>query len=152
MRDEAKANEQKDKEEREKIDKLNAADAQVFTSEKNLKDYGDKIPADKKSAIEQATAKLKEAHKAGNIAELQKLEDDLNNAWHAASEDMAKAAGAANGGAQGGPNPGAGFNGGANAGGGFSGGATGTGSTGSTGSNNGSKDGEVKDVDFEEVK
>ncbi|MCI1720616.1 MAG: molecular chaperone DnaK [Bacteroidales bacterium] len=153
MRDEAKANEQKDKEEREKIDKLNAADAQVFTSEKNLKDYGDKIPADKKSAIEQATAKLKEAHKAGNIAELQKLEDDLNNAWHAASEDMAKAAGAANGGAQGGPNPGAGFGGGANAGGGFSGGATGTGSTGSTGSNNGgSKDGEVKDVDFEEVK
>src|SRR5574344_1326008 len=152
MRDEAKANEQKDKEERERIDKLNAADAQVFTSEKNLKDYGDKIPADKKSAIEQATAKLKEVHKAGNIAELQKLEDDLNNAWHAASEDMAKAAGAANGGAQGGPNPGAGFNGGANAGGGFSGGATGTGSTGSTGSNNGSKDGEVKDVDFEEVK
>ena len=152
MRDEAKANEQKDKEEREKIDKLNAADAQVFTSEKNLKDYGDKIPADKKSAIEQATAKLKEAHKAGNIAELQKLTDDLNNAWHAASEDMAKAAGAANGGAQGGPNPGAGFGGGANAGGGFSGGATGTGSTGSTGSNGGSKDGEVKDVDFEEVK
>ena len=156
MRDEAKANEQKDKEEREKIDKLNAADAQVFTSEKNLKDYGDKIPADKKKVIEDATAKLKEAHKAGNIAELQKLEDDLNNAWHAASDDMAKAAGATGAGAQGGPqggfNGGAGFNGG-NAGGGFSGGATGTGSTGSTGSNNGgSKDGEVKDVDFEEVK
>ena len=128
MRDEAKANEAKDKEERERIDKLNNADAMVFQSEKNLKEYGDKIPAEKKSAIEDATNKLKEAHKAGNIAELDKLTEALNAAWHAASEDMAKAAQAAGpqGGAQG-PNPGA-------------------------GAQNGGKDGEVTDVDFEEVK
>ncbi|MBO5920160.1 MAG: Hsp70 family protein, partial [Bacteroidales bacterium] len=127
MRDEAKANEAKDKEERERIDKLNNADAMVFQSEKNLKEYGDKIPADKKAAIEDATNKLKEAHKAANIAELDKLTEALNAAWHAASEDMAKAAQTAGpqGGAQG-ANPGAGAQGG--------------------------KDGEVTDVDFEEVK
>ena len=129
MRNEAKANEAKDKEERERVDKINAADAQVFQSEKNLKEYGDKIPADKKSAIEEATNKLKEAHKAGNVAELDKLTEALNAAWHAASEDMAKAAQATGpqGGAQAGPNPGAGAQG-------------------------GNKDGEVTDVDFEEVK
>ena len=128
MRDEAKANEAKDKEERERIDKLNNADAMVFQSEKNLKEYGDKIPADKKSAIEDATNKLKEAHKAANIAELDKLTEALNAAWHAASEDMAKAAQASGpqGGAQG-PNPGA-------------------------GAQNTGQDGEVTDVDFEEVK
>ena len=156
MRDEAKANEQKDKEEREKIDKLNAADAQVFSSEKNLKDYGDKIPTDKKAAIEEATKKLKEAHKAGNLAELQKLTDDLNNAWHAASEDMAKASGAGAG-----AGAGAGFNGGANGAGGATGagfngganGASGSASGSNSGSNNGGKkDGDVTDVDFEEVK
>jgi chaperone protein DnaK len=132
MRDEAKANEAKDKEERERIDKLNAADAQVFQSEKNLKEYGDKIPADKKSAIEDATNKLKEAHKAGNINELESLTKNLEAAWHAASEDMAKAA-------QGGSQPGA------NAGAGAQQGAQGE-------SGNGGKDGEVQDVDFEEVK
>lgn len=132
MRDEAKANEAKDKEERERVDKLNAADAQVFQSEKNLKEYGDKLPADKKAAIEDATNKLKEAHKAGNIAELDKLTETLNAAWHAASEDMAKAAGAQNGPQQG-PEQGP------------QGGAQG-------GSQQGGKDGEVTDVDFEEVK
>ncbi len=133
MRDEAKANEAKDKEERERVDKLNATDAQVFASEKNLKEYGDKISADKKSAIEAATNKLKEAHKAGNIAELDKLTEELNNAWQAASADMQAAAQAAQGaaGAQAGPNPGAGAN---------------------AGANGGKKDGEVTDVDFEEVK
>ncbi|MDO4736081.1 MAG: molecular chaperone DnaK [Bacteroidia bacterium] len=130
MRNEAKANEAKDKEERERVDKINAADAQVFQSEKNLKEYGDKIPADKKTAIEEATNKLKEAHKAGNVAELDKLTEALNAAWHAASEDMAKAAGAgAQAGPQAGANPGAGAQGG-----------------------NSNKDGEVTDVDFEEVK
>ncbi|MBQ1886549.1 MAG: Hsp70 family protein, partial [Bacteroidales bacterium] len=107
MRDEAKANEQVDKVEREKADKLNAADAQVFASEKNLKDYGDKIPADKKSRIEDATKKLKEAHQAKNISALDGLMNELNEAWHAASEEMSKAAGA-----QQGPNPGAGTQGG----------------------------------------
>ncbi|MGM9774234.1 MAG: molecular chaperone DnaK [Candidatus Egerieousia sp.] len=137
MRDEAKANEAADKAEREKADKLNSADAQVFASEKNLKEYGDKIPADKKAKIEEATKKLKEAHQAKNLAELDNLINQLNEAWHAASEDMAKAAGAQ--GAN--PNPGAGFNGGAQGG-----------PQNNAGSNNGKKDGEVTDVDFEEVK
>ena len=137
MRDEAKANEQADKAEKEKVDKLNNADAQVFASEKNLKDYGDKIPADKKSRIEEATKKLKEAHQAGNVAELDNLMNALNEAWHAASEDMAKAAGA-----QQGPQGGAGFNPGAGPQGPQNGG----------GSNGGAQDGEVTDVDFEEVK
>ena len=133
MRDEAKANEAADKAERERVDKLNQADAQVFQSEKNLKEYADKIPADKKSAIENATNKLKEAHKAGNVADLDNLMKDLENAWHAASEDMARAAQAGAGSAQQqGPQGGAGQQGGA--------------------SNNGGKDGEVQDVDFEEVK
>ncbi|MBO4692710.1 MAG: molecular chaperone DnaK [Bacteroidales bacterium] len=134
MRDEAKANEQADKAEREKADKLNNADAQVFASEKNLKDYGDKIPADKKAKIEEATKKLKEAHQAKNFAELDNLMNQLNEAWHAASEDMAKAAGA-----QQGPNPGTqgGYDPNANAG---------------SSNQGGSKDGEVTDVDFEEVK
>ena len=135
MRDEAKANEEADKRERERIDKINAADAMIFQTEKNLKEYGDKIPADKKGAIENALGQLKEAHKAQNIADIDRASDALNNAWHAASEDMARAA---QGGAQG-PNPGAGFNGGA----GFSGGQ----------SNNGPQDsGAPQDVDYEEVK
>ena len=134
MRDEAKANEQADKAEREKADKLNNADAQVFASEKNLKDYGDKIPADKKAKIEEATKKLKEAHQAKNFAELDNLMNQLNEAWHTASEDMAKAAGA-----QQGPNPGTqgGYDPNANQG---------------SSNNQGGKDGEVTDVDFEEVK
>ena len=142
MKDEAKANEAKDKEERERVDKLNAADAQVFASEKNLKEYGDKIPAEKKSAIEAATNNLKEAYKAGNVADLQKLMDELNNAWHAASADMQNAANAQAGaqGAQGGN----GFNGG-NAGGGFNGSNAGD-------QQGGKNDGEVTDVDYEEVK
>jgi molecular chaperone DnaK len=138
MRDEAKANEQADKAEREKADKLNNADAQVFASEKNLKDYGDKIPADKKARIEEATRKLKEAHQNKNIAELDNLMNQLNEAWHAASEEMNRAAGA-----QQGPNPGAGTQGGY---------GQNTGNSGSTGTGSNGQDGEVTDVDFEEVK
>lgn len=131
MRDEAKANEAADKAERERVDKLNQADAQVFQSEKNLKEYADKIPADKKSAIESATNKLKEAHKAGNVAELDNLMKELENAWHSASEDMARAAQGGAGNAQQGPQGGSGQQ---------------------DSSKNGGKDGEVQDVDFEEVK
>ena len=127
MRDEAKANEAADKAEKERIDKINAADAMIFQSEKNLKEYGDKIPADKKGAIETALGQLKEAHKSQNIADIDRATEALNNAWHAASEDMAKAAQAEQ---QAGPQPGAQSN---------------------PGANNG-KDGEVTDVDFEEVK
>ncbi len=91
MRDEAKANEAADQAAKERIDKINNADAMCFQSEKNLKEYGDKIPADKKSAIESALEKLKEAVKAENIADIDKYNGELEQAWHAASEDMAKA-------------------------------------------------------------
>lgn len=126
MRDEAKANEAADKAEKERIDKINAADTMIFQSEKNLKEYGDKIPSDKKGAIENALGQLKEAHKSQNIADIDRASEALNQAWHAASEDMAKAAQAQGGG----------------------GGSTDAGSSGSAGS----QDGEVTDVDFEEVK
>ncbi|MBE6209830.1 MAG: molecular chaperone DnaK [Rikenellaceae bacterium] len=109
MRDEAKANEAKDKEEKERIDKINTADSMIFSTEKQLKEYGDKIPADKKSAIEGALGKLKEAHKAQNLADIDTYTAELNNAWQAASQDIyaaSQAAGAQNAGAQG--NPGAG--------------------------------------------
>jgi molecular chaperone DnaK len=131
MKDEAKANEEKDKAEREKVDKINAADTMIFQSEKNLKEYGDKIPADKKGAIDSALETLKEAHKSGDVASIDKAMEGMNAAWHAASEDMAKAA------QQSGPAAGA-QEGPANNG-------------GNSGSQNGG-DKEVTDVDFEEVK
>ncbi len=133
MRDEAKANEAADKAEREKIDKINAADALIFQSEKNLKEYGDKIPADKKGAIENALGQLREAHKSQNISDIDRATEALNNAWHAASEDMARAA-------QAGPSAGAGSQAGNQTNGGGS------------SSNSGSGDDNVKDVDYEEVK
>ena len=133
MRDEAKANEAADKAEREKIDKINAADALIFQSEKNLKEYGDKIPADKKGAIENALGQLREAHKSQNISDIDRATEALNNAWHAASEDMARAA-------QAGPSAGA------------SGAGSQAGSSSNSGSNSGSGDDNVKDVDYEEVK
>ena len=102
MRDAAKANEAADKAEREKADKINSADANVFQTEKNLKEYGDKIPAEKKSAIESACASLKKAVEEKNIADIDRYSSELEAAWHAASEDMAKAA---QGGAQGPQNP-----------------------------------------------
>ncbi|MBQ0127660.1 MAG: molecular chaperone DnaK [Bacteroidales bacterium] len=109
MRDEAKANEEADKAEKERVDKVNNADAMVFQSEKNLKEYGDKIPADKKGAIESACAELKKAVEAKDLAAIDKYNAELEAAWHAASEDMAKAAQGPQGGA--GFNPGdAGFN------------------------------------------
>ena len=103
MRDEAKANEEADKAEKERVDKINNADAMVFQTEKNLKEYGDKIPADKKGAIETACNSLKEAVKNQNLADIDKYNAELEAAWHAASEDMAKAAQGAQG------QPGAGF-------------------------------------------
>ena len=88
MRDEAKANEEKDRVEKEKVEKLNAADANIFTTEKNLKEYGDKIPADKKATIETALGKLKEAHKNSDIAAIDAALAELNNAWQVASQDI----------------------------------------------------------------
>ena len=88
MRDEAKANEAKDKAEKERIEKINMADSNIFASEKNLKEYGDKLPAEKKSAIEAALAKLKEAHAAKDIAAIDTAIEALNAAWQAASQDI----------------------------------------------------------------
>lgn len=135
MRAEAKANEASDKAEREKIDKLNAADSLVFQTEKQLKEYGDKIPTDKKATIESAVEKLKEAHKSQDIVSIDSAMQELNTAWTAASEDIYKqgqdaAAGAQAGGAGFDPNAGAGGQ--------------------QTGAGGGSDD--VQDVPFEEVK
>ena len=99
MRDEAKANEAADKAEKERVDKINSADALCFQSDKNLKDYGDKIPADKKGAIETALGSLKEAVKSQNIDDIDRYSEALTQAWNAASQDMY----GAQGGAQGGP-------------------------------------------------
>ncbi|WP_114790854.1 molecular chaperone DnaK [Niabella yanshanensis] len=90
MKAEAKANEATDKAEREKIDKLNQADSLIFQTEKQLKEYGDKVPADKKTVIESAAEKLKEAHKQQDIAGIDAAMTELNNAWTAASEDLYK--------------------------------------------------------------
>ena len=103
MRDEAKANEAADKEAKENVEKINNADALCFQSDKNLKDYGDKIPADKKSAIESALGSLKEAVKNQNLSDIDRYTEELTKAWNAASEDMNRAAQA---GAQQGPQPG----------------------------------------------
>lgn len=90
MKADARANEATDKAAREKIDKLNGADSLVFQTEKQLKEYGDKIPADKKSVIEGAVEKLKEAHKSQDIAAIDTATTELNTAWTAASEDIYK--------------------------------------------------------------
>ena len=100
MRDEAKANEAADKAEKERADKLNNGDAMVFQTERNLKEYGDKIPADKRSAIEAACADLKKAVDEKNIEAIDSANAALEAAWHAASEEMSKAA---QGGPQAGP-------------------------------------------------
>jgi molecular chaperone DnaK len=105
MKAEAKANETADKAERDRVEKLNQADSLVFQTEKQLKEYGDKIPAEKKTVIEQAAEKLKEAQKAQDLAGIDTHMAALNAAWTAASEDMYKAT---QGSAQPGPDAGAG--------------------------------------------
>ena len=133
MKAEARANEATDKAEREKIDKLNAADSLIFQTEKQVKEYGDKIPADKKSAIEAGVAKLKEAHKSQDIAAIDAASAELNAAWTAASQDIYNAQSAAGGGSQPGAQPGADANGGGQ----------------TAGANAGDN---VQDVPYEEVK
>ncbi len=134
MKAEAEANAEADKKERERVDKMNQADSMIFTTENFLKDNGDKIPAEDKPAVESALAKLKEAHKSGDISAIDAATAELNNAMQAASQKMYQA-----GGAQG-PQPGA------DAGQGFNGGA---GNNAQQGNNNGN---DVQDADFEEVK
>ena len=127
MREEAKANEAADKAEKERIDKLNQADSMIFQTEKQLKELGDKLPADKKSQIEAALAKLKDAHSKQDVAACDAAMNELNTVFQAASQDMYNA-GQAQGGQQANPNAGQ-----------------------QQGGNNGG-DQEVTDVDFEEVK
>jgi molecular chaperone DnaK len=102
MKNEAKANEASDKAEKEKIEKINQADSLIFQTEKQLKEYGDKISADKKAPIEEALNKLKEAHKLQDIAAIDPAVEQMNAAWTAASEEMYKATQAADGQPQGG--------------------------------------------------
>ena len=138
MKAEAEANAEADKKAKDEIEKVNAADSMIFQSEKNLKDYGDKLPADKKSAIESALADLKSAHASKNIPAIDSAMEKINAAWQAASEDMYKAQ------QQGGANPGAGA--------GFDPNNMGGGNpTGNNGQQNGN-DETVTDADFEEVK
>ncbi len=100
MKNEAKANEEADKKVRERVEKLNMADGLVFQSEKQLKEYGDKLPAAEKQTIEAAVAKLKEAHKAEDLDTIDKAMEELNAAWQTASQHMYSQGGDAQGAAQ----------------------------------------------------
>ena len=88
MRDEAKANEDADKSAKEKVDKLNAADQMIFQTEKQMAEFGDKFPADKKQPIEDAIAELKKAHEAQDIPAIDNAMDTLNQIFQAASQEM----------------------------------------------------------------
>ena len=88
MKAEAEQNAENDKKERERVDKLNQADSMIFQTENQLKEIGDKIPADKKPAIEQALQQLKDAHKSGDINAIDTAIAALNTAWQAASQQM----------------------------------------------------------------
>ena len=129
MKDEAEANAETDRKEKEQIDKLNGADALVFQTEKQLKEYGDKIPEDKKEPIKKALADLTEAHKNKDFDKIDTAKAELEAAWQVASEEMYKNADAQGGGQAQNPNPGE-----------------------AQGQPNPKGDGEVTDVDFEEVK
>ena len=106
MKNDAKANEETDKKEKERVEKINQADSLIFQTEKQFKEFGDKIPDEKKAPIETALAKLKEAHKSGDLDQIDSATTELNAAWTAASEEMYKATQE-----QGGQQPGADGNG-----------------------------------------
>jgi molecular chaperone DnaK len=129
MKSEAEANAEADKKAKETADKINQADSLIFQTEKQLKEYGDKLPADKKGPIEDALKKLKEAHASKDLAAIDAAMNELNTVFQAASQEMYNAS-QAQGGAQ--PGPDAGQQGGAQ--------------------DQPKDDGEVTDVDFEEVK
>jgi molecular chaperone DnaK len=96
MKAEAAANADQDNQEREKVDKINAADTLIFQTEKQLKEYGDKLPDEKKEAIESAVAELKEAHQAQDLDRIDAASQKLNDAWQAASQEMYQATQEAN--------------------------------------------------------
>jgi molecular chaperone DnaK len=91
MRNEAKANEEADKKQREKAEKLNMVDSLIFQTDKQLKEIGDKIPADKKAPLETALNDLKAAKESGDADKMDKASEALNNAWQAASQEIYKA-------------------------------------------------------------
>lgn len=131
MKREAQENEEADKQAKERIEKLNNADSLVFQSEKQLKEFGDKIPAEKKAPIEEALNSLKEAHKSEDLDAIDKATEALNSAWQAASQDIynaQQASGDAGSAGQAGEQPA------------------------EEPSSGKGDDGEVTDVDFEEVK
>lgn len=131
MKNEAKANEEADKAAKERIDKLNQADSLVFQTEKQLKEYGDKLSPNNKEAIEKAVAELKIAHQSQDVDKVDAASEVLNKAWEAASQELYKAQQEAANTGQGGANAGAN---GANA---------------NTGQNTAD---DVQDVEYEEVK
>jgi molecular chaperone DnaK len=88
MKREAEANADADKKAKEEVDKINAADGSIFQSEKQLKDYGEKIPAEKKAPIEEALKHLKEAYAAKDLAKIDTYLAELNKAWEAASQEL----------------------------------------------------------------
>lgn len=94
MKNEAKVNEEADKQVKERIEKLNMADGLIFNSEKQIKEYAEKIPADKKEAIENALTKLREAHKSEDLSGIDTAMEQSNAAWAAASEHMYSQSGA----------------------------------------------------------
>ncbi|MDH5399573.1 MAG: molecular chaperone DnaK [Cyclobacteriaceae bacterium] len=108
MKKEAEANAESDKEAKEKIDKINAADALIFQTEKQLSEYGDKLSEGNKSKITESFEKLKKAHQAQDIAAIDSAMEELNAAWQGASQEMYAASQEAQGGAQAGPESGAG--------------------------------------------
>jgi len=105
MKAEAAANADTDKAAREKVDKMNSADSLIFQTEKQMKEFGEKIPEDKKAAIEAGVAKLKEAHKSDDIAAVDTAMEELNAAWTAASQDLYAAQQDGAAGAEGAANP-----------------------------------------------
>lgn len=130
MKEEAEQNAEADKKAREEVEKMNAADTLIFSTEKQLKDYGDKLPEDKKTAIEAALTSLKEAHASKDFASIETATTTLTEAWNAASEELYKASQA-----EGGASADAGENAGVE-----------------DASSSDGQDKDVKDVDFEEVK
>ena len=136
MKEEAKQHAEEDEKEKEKIEKLNKADSLIFQTDKQLKEFGDKISEEKKKPIQDALEALREAHKNEKVDELDQKMEDLNNAWQAASQEMYNAQQQAGGQAAGGEQAG------------------GQQSSGQEGASSGKKDDddEVTDVDFEEVK
>ena len=90
MKADAKANEATDKSEKEKVEKMNQADSMIFQTEKQLKEFGEKISADKKAPLEAALNKLKEAHKSQDVPAIDSALTEINTAWTAASEEIYK--------------------------------------------------------------